>query len=49
MLLDVVDQDQRDIQLSPEQVAEVQRRVDDPNPVFATDEQVEEFFGRFAN
>ncbi len=48
MILGVVEQDQSKVTLSPEQVEEVKRRINDPNPVFATDEQVEALFGKFA-
>ncbi len=47
-IMDVVDQDRSDLQLSKEQIEEVERRVNEPNPIFATDEQVKAFFSKFA-
>ena len=49
MILDVVDQDQSDIRLTAAQREEVRRRMHEPRPVFATDEQVEALFRRFAD
>lgn len=40
----VIDQEQSDLQLSPSQQEELRRRMADPDPVFATDDQVEAFF-----
>lgn len=33
-----------DVQLTPTQVAEIRRRMADPDPQFATDEQVHQLF-----
>jgi hypothetical protein len=39
-------QDQRDLRLTDEQIAEVRRRLADPNPKFVTLEEVRERFAR---
>jgi hypothetical protein len=49
MILDVVDQDQSDMRLTAAQQDEVRRRLGEPRPVFATDEQVKALFRRFAD
>ena len=49
MILDVVDQDQSDMRLTAAQQEEIRRRMGEPRPVFATDEQVEALFRRFAD
>ena len=49
MILDVVAQDHSDIQLTPDQQEEVRRRLCDPNPEFATEEQTEAASGQFSN
>lgn len=46
ILQTVLDQREAGLQLSAEQIAEVMRRLADPNPEYATDEEVEEFFTR---
>ena len=48
MILDVVAQDQSDVQLTPDQQEEVRRRLADPKPKFATDDQVKAAFGKFS-
>ena len=48
MILDVVAQDHSDVQLTPDQQEEVRRRLRDPNPKFATEEQTEAAFGKFS-
>ncbi len=48
MILDVVAQDHSDVQLTPDQQEEVRRRLRDPNPKFATEEQTETAFGKFS-
>ena len=48
MILDVVDQDQSDMRLTAAQQEEVRRRMGEPRPVFATDEQIEALFRSFA-
>ena len=40
------EQDQRSVRLTDEQVAEVERRLADPNPKFLTLEEVQERFAR---
>ena len=47
-ILGIVEQENSSIQLSPEQAAEVRSRAADPNPIFATDEQVAAVFAKFA-
>lgn len=46
--LEDVQQQHNAPQLSPEQNAEVARRMADPNPVYATDEQVQAVFAKYA-
>jgi len=48
MILDVVAQDHSDVQLTPDQQEEVRRRLRDPNPKLATEEQTEAAFGKFS-
>ena len=48
MILDIVAQDHSDEQLTPDQQEEVRRRLCDPNPKFATEEQTEAAFGKFS-
>ena len=48
MILDIVAQDHSDEQLTPNQQEEVRRRLCDPNPKFATEEQTEAAFGKFS-
>ena len=48
MILDVVAQDHSDVQLTPDQREEVRRRLRDPNPKFANEEQTEAAFGKFS-
>lgn len=45
---DFVEQERSTMTLSAEQIAEVERRLANPNPVFATDEQMAAFFAKFA-
>ena len=46
MLADMEAQDASDLHLTEEQVAEVERRLADPNPKFLTLEEVREHFAR---
>ncbi len=48
MIIDAVAQAQSETQLTPDQQEEVRRRMSDPHPIIASDEQVETFFRRFA-
>jgi len=48
MILSVVDQDESTMQLTPSQQEEVKRRMAEPNPIVATNEQIEAFFRKFA-
>ncbi len=48
MILHVVDQEQSDAQLTPDQQSEVRRRLSEPHPVVATQEQLDAFFQKFA-
>lgn len=41
-----VEQQTSDLALSSEQIAEIERRLADPSPEYATDEEVEDFFRR---
>jgi hypothetical protein len=45
ILFDYLEGQNADVKLTPEQVAEIERRLADPH--FATDEEVKEFFDRF--
>ncbi len=47
MILDVVEQDQSNVHLSADQREEVRRRLADPDPAFASDEQVAETYRSF--
>ena len=47
MILDVVEQDQSSVHLSADQRDEVRRRLADPDPAFASDEQVEAAYRSF--
>jgi hypothetical protein len=44
LLLDFLDSDRTDYDLTPEQIAEIERRLDEGD--IATDEEVEAFFAR---
>lgn len=46
MLTEMEEQDRNELHLTDEQVAEVQRRLADPNPKFLTLEEVRERFAR---
>ena len=46
VLTEMEEQDRSDLRLTDEQVAEVRRRLADPNPKFATLEEVRERFAR---
>jgi len=45
LLFEFLDQEQPDISLTPEQIAEIERRLSDDEP-YATDEEVRAVFGR---
>jgi len=45
ILLSFLDEQNPDLYLSPEQIAEIERRVSDDGP-YATDEEVRSFFAR---
>jgi hypothetical protein len=45
LLLEFLDQEQLDIRLTPEQVAEIERRLSDAEP-YATDDEVRAVFDR---
>lgn len=45
ILFDFLEQDDADLQLSPEQIAEIERRLEEDD--VATDEEVKAFFERF--
>ncbi len=45
LLLDFLDHDQEQVELTPEQIAEIEAALADDK--VATDEEVEAFFGRF--
>lgn len=45
---DYVEQEQSHLALNEEQQREVRRRLSEPQPIFATDEQVAALFGKFA-
>ncbi len=47
MILDVVEQDQSNLHLTADQREEVRRRLADPDPAFASDEQVEAAYRSF--
>lgn len=44
LLLSLVEHDPATIQLSPEQVAEIERRLNDPTLTYATDEEVDALY-----
>ena len=46
LLLDFVDREQTEFYLSPEQIAEIERRLSD-DEAYASDEEVQRFFERF--
>lgn len=46
MLIDFAEQRKSKQKLSPEQIAEVQMLVDDPNPVYATEQQVDDMYNK---
>lgn len=47
-LREFIEQENSDARLTPEQNAEVARRMADPNPVFATDEQLKLVLDRYS-
>ncbi len=49
LLQSFVDQHKAGWRLSPEQVAEVRRRMADPDPEYASDEEMDAFFGQILN
>lgn len=46
-LLSEIMASEAECELSPEQLAELKRRMADPNPEYATAEEVEAFFARY--
>lgn len=46
-IIDAIEQDQSDAQLTPEQQEEVRRRIANPEPP-ASEEEMEAFFNKFA-
>jgi hypothetical protein len=46
LLEDFIDQQKSGLRLAPKQIDEIKRRMADPNPDYATDEEVETFFRR---
>lgn len=47
LLAEIMESEGADWSLSPEQLAELERRMADPNPQYATAEEVEAFFARY--
>jgi serine/threonine protein kinase HipA of HipAB toxin-antitoxin module len=47
LLAEIMASEGGDCDLSPEQLAELERRMADPNPQYATAEEVEAFFARY--
>jgi hypothetical protein len=45
LLLEFVEQEQSDVSLTPEQIAEIERRLSDDEP-YASDDEVRSFFER---
>jgi hypothetical protein len=45
LLFDFIEQEESDVQLTPEQIAQIRRREDEDD--VATDEEVKAFFARF--
>ena len=48
MLLEIAAQDASDLRLSPDQLADLEQRLAEP-PDYASDDEVEAFFKRFAD
>ncbi len=49
LLREFIAQHSSDIRLSRAQIDEVKRRLAEPNPEYASDEEMDEFFGRVLN
>ena len=47
LVADILASENAGSELSPEQRAELERRMADPHPEYATDEEVEAFFARY--
>lgn len=47
LLADIMASEDADWELSPDQLTELRRRMADPNPEYATDEEVDAFFARY--
>ena len=47
ILFEIMEAETADCELSPEQLAELERRMADPNPQYASAEEVEAFFARY--
>lgn len=47
LLADIMESEGADCDFTPEQLAELDRRMADPNPEYASPEEVEAFFARY--